>query len=67
MFVNGYYYNSAIRSFGFTNSNYGTFATIKNKTATMVGRSRWKENEDVGCSVVWLEVFLLLGKSVAEQ
>lgn len=48
-------------------SNYGIFATIKNKTATMVGRSRWKENEDVGCSVVWLEVFLLLGKSVAEQ
>ena len=33
----------------------------------VVGRSRWKENEDVGCSVVWLEVFLLLGKSVAEQ
>ena len=47
--------------------NYGTFATIrKNKTATMVGRSRWKENEDVGCSVVWLEVFLLLGEPVAE-
>ena len=48
-------------------SNYGIFATIKNKTATMVGRSRWNEDEDVGCSVVWLEVFLLLGKSVAEQ
>lgn len=50
-----------------TIAQYEVSGLPKNKTATMVGRSRWKENEDVGCSVVWLEVFLLLGKSVAEQ
>ena len=49
-------------------SNYGIFATIRKENGyDVVGHSRWKENEDVGCSVVWLEVFLLLGKSVAEQ
>lgn len=50
-----------------TIAQYEVSGLPKKKTATMVGRSRWKENEDVGCSVVWLEVFLLLGKSVAEQ